>query len=187
MKRVRCVLCGDSSVGKSSIIRRFSKGIFSDSISETIGGAFHSAQVLLHKETICIEVWDTAGSERYHSIILSFFKNASAVGVVYDLASRPTFSRVDFWIELARENAPPGVPLFLVGNKADLSETRMVSGEEGKLKSLEDKLAGFAETSAKTGEGIDTLFSMIAMVPGTPMESVDPASDVISLDKNQCC
>jgi small GTP-binding protein len=186
MRRVRCVLCGESSVGKSSIIRRFSTGTFSDSTPETIGGAFNSAQVRVHKETLLIEIWDTAGSERYHSIIPSFFKNASAVGIVYDLTNRATFAAIEFWKNIATTNSPPGVPFFLIGNKADLDPKRVISCEEGKLRAGEE-FAGFAETSAKTGEGIDTLFSMIAEVPGAQMEGVEPAGQVISLDRSECC
>jgi small GTP-binding protein len=188
MKRVRAVLCGDASVGKSAIIKRFSTGTFNEALPETIAGAFHSSYVRRNGETIALEIWDTAGSERYHSVIPSFFKNAAAVVIVYDITSRSTFESVPYWGDFARSNAPTGAPQLLVGNKSDLFTSRAVFLEESKEFAAGRGFVGFVETSAKTGEGIDTLFTMLAELPANGMVEVEEINrgEVISLDKSQC-
>jgi small GTP-binding protein len=187
MKRIRVVLCGEASVGKSSIINRFATGTFNETMSETVGGAFHSAPVRFNKETLWMEIWDTAGSERYHSIIPSFFKNTTAVVIVYDTTCNESFSTIGFWVDFARESSPEDVHVFLVGNKVDLFEGRAVLFEDGESASVENRLAGFTETSAKTGEGIDNLFSLLAGLPCSATVEGQPIENVISLDKGSCC
>jgi small GTP-binding protein len=187
MKRIRAVLCGEDSVGKSSIIKRFATGTFSDSTSETVAGAFHSQLVRFNNETLALEIWDTAGSERYHSVIPSFFKNAAAVVVVYDLTSRPSFDNVPYWLNFARDNTPESAGYFLVRNKTDLFSDRAVAFEEGKALSDGHKLAAFAETSAKTGKSIDNLFTMLADVRPKRFVEAKVRGEVISLDRRTCC
>jgi small GTP-binding protein len=187
MKRIRVVLCGEASVGKSSIIKRFATGAFSDVSSETVAGAFHSQYVKFNKETIVLEIWDTAGSERYHSVIPSFFKNAAGVIIVYDITIRASFDTVQYWLTFAHSNAPDGARLFLVGNKTDLFTERTVHLEEGKAYAESHGFAAFAETSAKTGESIDNLFAMFADVPPNGFVEAKPRGGIISLDKRNCC
>jgi small GTP-binding protein len=187
MKRIRVVLCGEASVGKSSIIKRFSTGTFSDAIGGTIAGAFHSSYVRHEGEIIALEVWDTAGSERYHSVIPSFFKNAAAVVIVFDLTGRETFEAINYWRDFARSNAPLGVPLFLVGNKSDLFDRRAVLFEESKGWANGNGFASYTETSAKTGDSIETLFGMLSDVPANGVVEAEIRGEVISLDKKKNC
>jgi small GTP-binding protein len=186
MKRVRAVLCGEASVGKSSIIKRFSTGLFSDSIGGTIGGAWHSRYVRHEGHVIALEVWDTAGSERYHSVIPAFFKNAAAVVIVYDLTCASTFQSVAYWIDFVHSNAPQGARLFLVGNKADLFARRAVQFQEAKAYADGHGFAAYVESSAKTGESIETLFGMLADVPPNGVVEGEVQGDVITLDSG-CC
>lgn len=187
MKRIRVVLCGEACVGKSSIIKRFATGTFSDSIGETIAGAFHSSYVRRNGEIITLEIWDTAGSERYHSVIPSFFKNAAGVVIVFDLTAQGTFELVTYWRDFARENAPANARIFLVGNKSDLFANRAVQFEEGKKCADTNGFAAYAETSAKTGESIDNLFSMLSDVPANGIVQTEVRGEVISLDEKPCC
>jgi small GTP-binding protein len=187
MKRIRIVLCGEASVGKSSIISRFSTGTFQTMTNETIAGAFHCAKVRFNGETLVLEIWDTAGSERYHSVIPSFFRNAAAVVIVYDITARDSFTNVDYWLEFTKTNSPEGVQLFLVGNKVDLFDLRVVTFDEGRALTETHKLSAFAETSAKTGEFVDSLFALLAAVPPSGTVDADIEGRVISLDKNKCC
>jgi small GTP-binding protein len=187
MKRIRVVLCGDPSVGKSSIIKRFATGTFNDMIGETIAGAFHSQFVRHNGETIALEIWDTAGSERYHSVIPSFFRSASAVVIVYDVTARASFEAADYWMDFARTHAPEAARLFLVGNKADLFSSRDVFFEEAKSWADARKFESCVDTSAKTGEAIDNLFAMLADVPGSGTVNADLEGKVIVLDKPKCC
>jgi small GTP-binding protein len=187
MKRVRVVLCGDASVGKSSIIRRFTTGQFENDISETVAGAFHSAVVRSNQETIALELWDTAGSERYHSVIPTFFKAAAAVVIVYDVTIASTFESVNFWFDFARTNAPLSVPLFLVGNKIDLADQRKVSFARARGFAKTKDIQEFMETSAKTGQFITTLFALLTAVPPNDITHTPGNGTVISLERRECC
>jgi small GTP-binding protein len=187
VKRVRAVFCGETQVGKSSIIQCFSKKSFSE-IGPTVAGAFHSAIVSSDGTSVSFELWDTAGSERYHSVIPNFFKNASAVVIVYDITKQDTFERLTWWIEFARNNSPPDALIFLVGNKIDLFCERTVTFDEGKQYSDGHHCVAFTETSAKTKEGIPTLFALLASSPGNGIVEIPKHSPVIELQpRSRCC
>jgi small GTP-binding protein len=189
MKRIRVAMCGDTMVGKSSLLRRFSTGNFTEKMVSTIAGSFHSQYVKHMGETVSLEMWDTAGSERYHSVIPAFFKSAGAVIIVYDVTAQESFQNVGFWLDLSRNNAPVEAKFFLVGNKIDLSDKQVVTHEEGNDKAGEMGCP-FVETSAKTGEGIDILFSMLAMVPPNGfVETTVSGTAVIDMDRKKkgCC
>jgi small GTP-binding protein len=187
MKRIRVVFCGDLSVGKSSIIKRFATGTFSDFVCETVAGVFHSQFVRLNGETISLEIWDTAGAERYHSVIPAFFKNAAAVVVVYDITARNSFEAIPYWVSFSHSNAPEGTRNFLVGNKTDLFAIRAVTYEEGIQSRNAHQFVAFTEMSAKTGEEVDNLFALLADVPPNGLIEAQPRGDVISLDRRKCC
>lgn len=187
MKRIRVLVCGDSTVGKSSIILRFSKNKFEKEANSTIAAAFHSQFVQLHNEVVNLEIWDTAGSERYQSVITSFFHNAAVIVIVYDITSRTSFQNLDGWCEMARQNAPPDIPIIIAGNKVDLEKQRDIKYDEGKQYVDTKQLYGFVETSAKTGESIDLLFTQVASVPPNAVVESTSIQDVKVLDKNSCC
>jgi small GTP-binding protein len=186
-KRVRAVFCGETQVGKSSIIQRFSKNSSSE-VAPTVAGAFHSAVVSYDERPVSLELWDTAGSERYHSVIPSFFRNASAVVIVYDITQRLTFERLTWWIEFTRVNSPSDALIFLVGNKNDLEDERTVTFDEGKEYSDDNHCAAHTETSAKTEDGIVTLFALLAASPGNGSIEVPCSAHAIELHKeSHCC
>lgn len=167
MKRVRGVLCGEATVGKSALLRCFQNQPFQENLTSTIAGAFFSKTVTVHDEQINVEIWDTAGSERYHSVIPSFFRSASAIAIIYDITNRDSFTNLKFWYQFSQANAPPGTPIFIVGNKVDLEARRVVKYEEGKLYMQSIEAAAFLETSAKTGEAVEGLFMLFANADGT--------------------
>lgn len=180
MKRIRAVVSGDASVGKSSIISRFITGEFRSNAQQTVGGSFHSQYVkTANREDLCIELWDTAGSERYRSVIPSFFRNAAAVVIVYDISKRDTFKNLEYWLEFVREHSPHGVAILLAGNKTDLDEQREVTTEEGHDFSKQHECTYFVEVSAATGENIDNLFAMLATVPPNGAAEMEVTQDQV--------
>jgi small GTP-binding protein len=187
MKRIRVAFCGDLSVGKSSIIKRFATGTFNEFVRGTVAGVFHSQFVSLNGETISLEIWDTAGAERYRSVIPAFFKNAAAVVVVYDITERSSFEAVPYWVSFSRANAPDGTWIFLAGNKTDLFRVRTVDYEEGVQCRNSEQFVAFSEMSAKTGDSVDSLFALLADVPPNGLVDAQPRGDVISLDRQKCC
>jgi small GTP-binding protein len=186
MKRVRVVFCGEADVGKSSIIHRFSKNVFTN-VSSTVAGAFHSACVKYDDSLVFLELWDTAGSERYHSVIPSFFKNASAIVIVYDVTKRDSFDRVGWWVEFTCANAPEDAETFLVGNKVDLFSEREVPFDEGQAFAEVEEFSAFIETSAKTGEEVETLFALLAESSGRGTVDAEVEGNVRVLTTPGCC
>jgi small GTP-binding protein len=187
MKRVGVVFCGEPAVGKSSLIRRFSEGTFIGSTTGTIGGAFFSSYVRHDGQIVALELWDTAGSERYHSVIPSFFKNTAAVVIVFDVSNRPSFDQISFWQTFASAHAPPSARFVLVGNKVDLFGARAVEFEEAKSFADKSEFSGCMDTSAKTGEGIETLFAMLANIPTSEYINVDLDDAVVRPGGRKCC
>lgn len=186
MNRVRVVVCGDTAVGKSSIIHRFATGEFRTKTEQTIGGSFHSQCVKTGaNENLCIELWDTAGSERYRSVIPSFFRNSAAVVIVYDVTSRETFTNLEFWLNFARENAPASAMIFIAANKIDLFDKRVVTMDEGHLFYEEHECKDFVEVSAATGEGIQNLFGMLTQVPPNGKAEMEVAQSA-EKEKRSC-
>ena len=185
MKRVRGVLCGEASVGKSALLRCFSDQPFQENSTSTIAGAFYSKILTIKNQQVNLEIWDTAGSERYHSVIPSFFRNASAIAIIYDITNRASFENLKFWSEFVSMNAPPDAVIFIVGNKVDLEENRVVSYEEGKRFCQSIEAHSFLETSAKTGEAVDGLFTLFANVEGTILP--ETSAKVKTTKNNKCC
>jgi len=178
--KYKLVLLGDQSVGKTSIIIRFTDDKFDSSYQATIGIDFLSKIMYLEDRTIRLQLWDTAGQERFRSLIPSYIRDSSVAVIVYDVTNRSSFLDCDTWISNVRAERNAEVPIFLVGNKIDLTDKRQVSTEEGERKAKELG-AHFAETSAKTSVNIKQLFKQIAL--SLPIEdSVKKVVDVQQLD-----
>eukprot|EP00871_Galdieria_phlegrea_P000827 jgi/Galph1/1745/GphlegSOOS_G408.1 len=170
LTKYKLVFLGDQSVGKTSIITRFMYDKFDANYQATIGIDFLSKTMYLEDRTVRLQLWDTAGQERFRSLIPSYIRDSSVAIIVYDVTNRASFLSVNKWLEEVRNERGDDVILVLVGNKADQTERRQVSTEEGEAKAKENGVM-FIETSAKVGFNIKTLFRKIAAaLPG--VESV---------------
>lgn len=163
IKEIKAVFCGDVSVGKTSILKRFFDDEFDPNAPPTIGGVFNK-KYIENKEIFELHIWDTAGSDRYSSIVPSFFHNAGVVIIVFDVTKKDTYDDLKKWIQIAQDSSPKDVPFIIVGNKVDIFEKREISSEEALAFAKEMDALNFVETSAKTGEGINLLFSHITSV-----------------------
>ncbi|THV06544.1 GTP-binding protein RAB5 [Dendrothele bispora CBS 962.96] len=158
----KLVLLGESAVGKSSLVLRFVKDQFDDYRESTIGAAFLTQTVTLEDQTtVKFEIWDTAGQERYKSLAPMYYRNANCAVVVYDITQSASLDKARNWVRELQRQADPSIVIALCGNKADLSARRQVSEEEAKKYADEEGLM-WAETSAKTGEGVTEIFTAIA-------------------------
>ncbi|OHT01231.1 small GTP-binding protein [Tritrichomonas foetus] len=168
-KKYKVVLIGSSSVGKTSIVIRFSKNTFSGNQESTIGAAFISRDIQTDKGSISLHVWDTAGQERYRSLVPKYSQGAAAIIIVYDVTDQESFLSAQEWYEEARMNHPGKVIWFLVANKCDLKAE--VDAESAKEFAQNHEMY-YIETSAKTGQNIQELFVQIAnLVPKIPTEN----------------
>ncbi|XP_071689312.1 ras-related protein Rab5-like [Rutidosis leptorrhynchoides] len=123
------VLLGDMGTGKTSMVLRFVKGQFYDHQESTIGAAFFTQVVSIHKTTVKFDIWDTAGQERYHSLASMYYRGAAAAVVVYNITSMVSFQRAKKWVEELQRQSNPHLVMVLVANKADLSTKREVETE----------------------------------------------------------
>lgn len=173
--RVKLVLLGDSGVGKSCIVLRFVRGQFDAASKVTIGASFLSQTVALQDgTTVKFEIWDTAGQERYASLAPLYYRGASAATVVYDITSAESFQKARFWVKELQKHASAGIVIALVGNKSDLEDKREVPFEEAQAFAEQNQMALFIETSAKTADNINELFTNIAKK--LPVKPAAPAA-----------
>ncbi|XP_053453656.1 ras-related protein Rab-17 isoform X1 [Nycticebus coucang] len=157
----KLVLLGSGSVGKSSLALRYVKDDFR-SILPTVGCAFFTKVVELGVSSLKLEIWDTAGQEKYHSVCHLYFRGANAALLVYDVTRKDSFHKAQQWLQDLEKEFPPGeVVVMLVGNKTDLSEEREVTFEEGQ-EFAESKRLLFMETSAKLNHQVSEVFSAVA-------------------------
>lgn len=150
-------------MGKTSIIIRFTDDKFDSSYQATIGIDFLSKIMYLEDRTIRLQLWDTAGQERFRSLIPSYIRDSSVAVIVYDVTNRASFIDCEGWVSNVRAERSSDVPIFIVGNKIDLTDKRQVTTEEGERKAKELGVY-FAETSAKTSVNIKQLFKQIAQI-----------------------
>ncbi|KAJ1923614.1 Ras- protein Rab-14 [Tieghemiomyces parasiticus] len=154
----KVIVVGDMGTGKSALLRCFLEKDFRET-AHTIGVEF-GAKVVAHAgERIKLQIWDTAGQERFRSVTRSYYRGTAGVLLVYDIARRVTFDRLDQWLADIRKLTHPCTTTLLVGAKRDCDDDggREVSYEEGATFARDHGLL-FIETSAKTGDGVETGF-----------------------------
>ncbi|KAL2734070.1 ras-related protein Rab-5C [Vespula squamosa] len=177
----KLVLLGESAVGKSSLVLRFVKGQFHEYQESTIGAAFLTQTVCLDDTTVKFEIWDTAGQERYHSLAPMYYRGAQAAIVVYDITNQDTFVRAQTWVKELQRQASPSIVIALAGNKADLTNKRVVEYDEAQAYADENGLL-FMETSAKTAMNVNDIFLAIGKLSYTFSEKC--SSIVMRLNSN---
>ena len=154
---VKCqlLIIGDSTVGKTSIISRFSNGTFNSNYLATVGLDNFTKDESIDNKMVRIKIWDTAGQERYKSLTKGFFRNAEGIMVVYDVTNSETYENLQYWIQSIKNHMgseSDNIPVIIVGNKID-SETREIQYEEAENFSKCQNYKYF-ETSAKTGQNV---------------------------------
>ncbi|KAG3097003.1 Ras-related protein [Phytophthora idaei] len=156
----KIVLIGDSGVGKSNLLSRFTRNEFNLESKSTIGVEFATKSIVAEGKTIKAQIWDTAGQERYRAITSAYYRGAVGALLVYDITKHGTFENVERWLKELRDHADANTVIMLVGNKSDLRHLRAVSTEEAMAFAEKNSLA-FIETSALEATGVDTAFQRI--------------------------
>lgn len=157
----KIVLIGDSGVGKSNLLSRFTKNEFNLDSRSTIGVEFATKTIETEGRRIKAQIWDTAGQERYRAITAAYYRGAVGALVVYDITNKASFTNCERWLQELREHADNKIVIMLVGNKSDMSaEFRKVPKEEAMAFAEKYDLA-FIETSALAATGVDIAFHRI--------------------------
>ena len=154
---VKFITVGDSSVGKSNIMLRFSRNTFDPGHQATLGIEFANKHLIYNNTDYLIQIWDTAGQENFRSVTRGYYKSSAVAMVVYDITKEESFEHIKTWLNDCKELAPRTVLLVLIGNKTDLEEQRVISKERGEKLAKENNMI-FFETSALNGNGIEEAF-----------------------------
>ena len=156
-KTCQILIIGDPSVGKTSVIRRYTNGTFKEEYLATVGLDYYSKVEAINNQTINIKLWDTAGQERYKALTQNYFRNAEGVLLTFDVTNTDSFNNLKDWIGSIKTNMESNnifLPLIIVGNKIDMEDAREINKEDAE-KFVSDNNYKYFETSAKTGEGVD--------------------------------
>ena len=154
---LKYIVIGDSSVGKSNILLRYTHNQFNEEYQSTIGVEFGAKNINLNNKIYRIQIWDTAGQENFRSITRAYYKNSVCALFVYYITKRESFENVLSWIQDCRNQSPKTIIMVLVGNKNDLENLREVSYDEGEEFAKNNNMI-FFEISAITGKNVFVIF-----------------------------
>ncbi|CAN8259311.1 unnamed protein product [Cochlearia groenlandica] len=201
----KVVLIGDSGVGKSNLLSRFTRNEFSLESKSTIGVEFATRSIRVDEKIVKAQIWDTAGQERYRAITSAYYRGAVGALLVYDVTRHVTFENVERWLKELRDHTDANIVVMLVGNKADLRHLRAVSTEDAKG-FAERENTFFMETSALEALNVENAFTEVlsqiyrvaskkaldvgddhAAIPKGQSINVGSRDDVSEIKKVGCC
>ena len=148
----KVIVIGDSGVGKSCLTTQAVRNNFEEFYTATVGFEFLTFNMRINNNVLKLQICDTCGQEVYKSLITNFYRNSSLALILYAINNMDSFKHAETWLNELKAQANPNVKIFLVGNKSDLEDERVVSKEDGERFREEKNLDKFIETSAKTGE-----------------------------------
>ncbi|XP_058419584.1 ras-related protein Rab-8A isoform X2 [Diceros bicornis minor] len=157
----KLLLIGDSGVGKTCVLFRFSEDAFNSTFISTIGIDFKIRTIELDGKRIKLQIWDTAGQERFRTITTAYYRGAMGIMLVYDITNEKSFDNIRNWIRNIEEHASADVEKMILGNKCDVNNKRQVSKERGEKLALDYGIK-FMETSAKANINVENAFFTLA-------------------------
>ncbi|KAK5611208.1 Ras- protein Rab-8B [Crenichthys baileyi] len=157
----KLLLIGDSGVGKTCLLFRFSEDAFNTTFISTIGIDFKIRTVELDGKKIKLQIWDTAGQERFRTITTAYYRGAMGIMLVYDITNEKSFDNIRNWIRNIEEHASADVEKMMLGNKCDMNDKRQVSKERGEKLAIDYGIK-FLETSAKSSINVEEGFLTLA-------------------------
>jgi Ras-related protein Rab-6A len=157
--KLKLIVVGNQSTGKSCILNRFVNETFEENYQATIGLDFQSKNITIHDQDIRLILYDTAGQEKFRSLIPMYIREAQIILLIYDISDKESFDSMPKWIKQVEDVKISEAVFVLIGNKIDLENERKVTYEEGK-KFAEENNFIFQEVSAKTGKNFETLFEV---------------------------
>ncbi|KAF5754353.1 putative small GTP-binding protein [Helianthus annuus] len=201
----KLVLIGDSGVGKSNLLSRFTRNEFSLESKSTIGVEFATRSIKVDEKVVKAQIWDTAGQERYRAITSAYYRGAVGALLVYDVTRHVTFENVERWLKELRDHTDSNIVMMLVGNKSDLRHLRAVTSEDAKTFAEKENMY-FMETSALESSNVENAFTEVltqihqvvsrkaldagddqAALPKGQTINVGSKDDVSALKKVGCC
>jgi len=187
------------SVGKTSLLNQYVKNQFSLQYKATVGADFLTKQIQKGENIINLQLWDTAGSEKYHSITSGFYRNSETCVLVFDLTNSSSFENVEVWRKefLENLNPPEGdkYPFVLLGNKNDLKDIKQVKDEDIQQYCSSHNNMPYFSVSAQTSENVDEAFIKVADLAferntqndEMPLPEIKPIQVIKEPEKKKCC
>ena len=154
----KIIVIGDSGVGKSCLTTQAVRNNFEEFYQATVGFEFLTFHIRINNNVVKLQIWDTCGQEVYKSLISNFYRNSSLALILYAINNKESFQHAETWLNDLKNQSNPNIRVFLVGNKSDLENERVITKEEGENFKKQKNLDKFIETSAKTGENARCVF-----------------------------
>ncbi len=175
----KVLLLGDSSVGKTCFLLRYCDKSFQEAHLSTIGLDYRlKSMTLQNDKNIKLQIWDTAGQDRFRAITKNYYKGANGIILIYDVTNKQSYENVKNWLTQIKEEANPNVIIYLAGNKIDVEEDqRVITTEDGQKIADEYKLP-FKETSAKNGINVNEIFQEL-------VEKIDETFSKLEVPKGE--
>ncbi|CAH0491746.1 hypothetical protein KXD40_005803 [Peronospora effusa] len=173
---LKVVLIGDSGVGKSNLVMRFTKNKYMPHSVQTVGFEFATKTIRVGDRRLKAQIWDTAGQERFQSLTAAYYRNAVGAMIVYDITNRSSFEHVTGWLAQVHEHSHESLVLILVGNKCDLAhlpESREVSTLEAARFAATHSME-FLETSALDSTNVVDAFKKMIVPVGRLLSPTEP-------------
>jgi small GTP-binding protein len=156
----KILLVGDSGVGKSSLMLKFTEDVFKGSLMSTVGLDFKIKTIIVDGKRVKLQIWDSAGQERFRNITKAYYRGAHAVVLVYDITQQESYDNITYWLSEVEKNNSGNILKMMVGNKSDLENQRIITTKDAadfcQIRNIE-----FMETSAKDGVHVHDLFTHV--------------------------
>ena len=186
----KLIVIGDSAVGKTAVIQKYVNNQFNETMISTTGVDFNNKDLIIDGQKVKIQIWDTAGQEKYRALTSQYYRRAHGIILFYSVTDKTSFQHLQNWLDSIESNTMTKIPVILLANKCDLAE--VVPREQAEEFARSKNLSIFF-TSAKTGENLDAAFQTIAEM--SIHVQIDSKKDVVKLnnkteekkDKKKCC
>ncbi|KAK4438752.1 Ras-related protein RABA1f [Sesamum alatum] len=182
----KVVLIGDSGVGKSNLLSRFTRNEFTLESKSTIGVEFATRSIRIDEKVVKAQIWDTAGQERYRAITSAYYRGAAGALLVYDVTRHATFENLERWLKELRDHTDSSIVIMLIGNKADLRHLRAVSPEDAQAFAERESMF-FMETSALESVNVENAFTEVLtqIFNVVKKKAIEAGDDPANLPKGQ--
>jgi small GTP-binding protein len=159
---MKVVLIGDTQVGKTCLLGRITTNGFKSMSPPTVGAAFQTVTISTAAGAVNLQIWDTAGQEKYRALTPMYYRSAQVAILVFDVTNFTSYSGLQQWFSDLEQKTEVVMRIFLVGNKCDLADDRKVSSVDAQRLAEQNGAVAYCETSAKTGTGVASLFRRVA-------------------------
>ena len=157
LETISIIMIGDTSVGKSTLMKKFISGHFSDSLAPTLGIELYKKEITIDEKKYLYRIWDTCGQERFRSLSKTYFRNSDGIMLLFDLNSPDSFENLNSWFISIKESGCEDIPLILVGTKCDL-ECKLSEEDINNFVNKNKIIQNYFRCSAKENIGIDEPF-----------------------------